>query len=212
MKHRNLVRSLIALVLCITAVTAGITAAAYEKTLSCSYRKITQDGFVADVYNGVEARYNLYGRTLYCTELIERYCREYLGVEVRIGGAAPIACTDGEHWFEEVAEAQPGDILYGSAAARGKGYNHWAICKSVNESAGTMTLFEQNWRWNGCAGVDRVIPLQDSCYRAFRLMPEPEEPEETAEVAEAAQTAESAVYSSPLLRYALDAMDETAVF
>ncbi len=187
-------RMLIAAALCIAAIAAPMQASAYERTLGCTYTKITGNGFVADTFNGVQARYNLGGPKLYCTELIERYCREVYGVEIRCGGSCPTVLNSDEYWFEAVSDPQPGDILFGSAAARGKGYNHWAICKSVDEEAGTITLFEQNWRWNGCAGINRVIPLENNCYQTFRMMTsiEQEAPEEAT------------VFSSPLMRYALE--------
>ena len=54
---------------------------------------------------------------------------------------------------------QPGDIAYASAEARERYGNHYAIVKSVDDAGGTVTLFEQNWIWDGKAGVNRVDPL-----------------------------------------------------
>ena len=190
------IRALVAAVLIIAAVAAPMQASAYERTLGCTYLKITENGFVADTFNGVEARYNLSGKKLYCTELIERYCREVYGIEVRTSDGGPTVLNTDEYWFEEVEQPQAGDILFGSAAARGKWYNHWAICKSVNEQAGTITLFEQNWRWAGCAGVNRVLPLEGNCYRAFRVMTSLPQ-----ELPEAEQ--EETLFDSPLLQYVL---------
>ena len=164
-----LVRALI-LVLCVLSLSACLQAAAYETTLSCDYKKITENGFVADVFMGVEARYNLTGPTLYCSELIPRFIRDVYGVEIAASGYAPRVTDGSDCRFEEPVEARPGDVLIATAAERGKGYDHWAICKSVDPETNTMTLFEQNWRWNGCAGVDRVIPLHGSCYRVYRLV------------------------------------------
>ena len=41
---------------------------------------------------------------------------------------------------------------------------------TYNPETNEMTLFEQNWRWNGCAAIERVIPLHGSCYRVYRLV------------------------------------------
>ena len=64
----------IALFLSVIIVMAMATGAnAAEETIDVTYVKITGEGFVADTLNGVEARYNQYGSTLYCVELVERY-------------------------------------------------------------------------------------------------------------------------------------------
>ncbi len=164
-----LIRSWIFL-LCVISLSACLQAAAGETTLRSEYKKITENGFVADVFMGVEARYNLNGPTIYCTELIPRFVREVYGVKIAVRGDAPVVIDDSGCRFAEVEYAEPGDVLIAVAGARGKSYNHWAICKAVDYEEEEMTLFEQNWRWNGCACVDRVIPLNGSCYRAFRLV------------------------------------------
>lgn len=201
MNCSKFLRSLLCLILCVTALTACFMVSARERTLECGYRKITENGFVADTFCGVEARYNLSGRTLYCTELIERYCREVYGLTVRCSNQGPMVQNSDEYWFEETDQPVPGDVLYGSAAARSKGYNHWAIVKSVDPERGTMTLFEQNWRWNGCAGVDRMIPYTGSCYTAFHLetsVPQPEPPQPEPE-----QPEMPVILEAPLVQYAL---------
>lgn len=179
------------IIVCMLAVVllAGLcfTVSAGEKTLACSYLKITKDGFVADTFNGVEAKYNLYGPKLYCTELVIRYYKQVYGVDISLGGLPQVLGND-EYWFEEVYTPEEGDVLFGSAAARGKSYNHWAICKSVDEDADTMTLFEQNWRWNGQAGINRVLPETGNGYRYFRLMTADGEAMTEKELAEATIT------------------------
>lgn len=171
MRARKLVTRVVVLMLCVAALCACVQISAYERTLDCTYLKITGDGFVADTFNGVQARYNLYGRRLYCTELVERYFDEVFGLNVDCRGAGgPVVVGTEEYWFEKTEKPIPGDVLFGSARARGVGYNHWAICKEVDTENGTMTLFEQNWRWNGKAGVNRVISYENNCYVAYRLM------------------------------------------
>lgn len=157
--------ALLALVLCISALS--LTALAEDKTLDVTYVTIDCDGFVAETMNGVAARYNLTTSSPLCSELVERYYREVYGVTVVLGGA-PTVSGSSEYWFEQTAVPKQGDILYATAAARGS-VSHYALCRSVDESAGTVTLFEQNWTWNGKAGIGRVIPLQ-SCYTAYTLV------------------------------------------
>ena len=56
------------------------------------FLKITQDGFVADTLNGVDAEYNLTGRTLYCVELVEKYYKTLYGLTVRCAGTQRQGC------------------------------------------------------------------------------------------------------------------------
>ena len=152
----------LALLLCLTALS--VTALASDTTLDIRYVPITEGGFVADTMDGVDAIYNLWGGPD-CADLVIRYYDAVFGVDVQLGGVPVV--TGGEGWLEETNVPQRGDILYASAAARGNS-THYALCKSVDEAAGTVTLFEQNWVWDGQAGVDRVIPL-DSCYTYYTL-------------------------------------------
>lgn len=153
---------MLAAALCLTMLAS--TAYAADTTLDITYIPITEDGFVADTMDGVDAVYNLYGGPD-CADLVIRYYEAVYGVTVQLGGAPVVVSGDG--WFEEVDVPQRGDVLYASAAARGSS-THYALCKAVDTAAGTVTLFEQNWAWNGQAGVDRVIPLE-SCYTYYTL-------------------------------------------
>lgn len=159
---KRICAGLLALLLCLTA--WSVTALASDTTLDVRYIPITEDGFIADTMDGVDAIYNLWGGPD-CADLVIRYYDAVFGVDVQLGGVPVV--TGGEGWFEETDVPQRGDILYASAAARGNS-THYALCKFVDEAAGTVTLFEQNWVWNGQAGVDRVIPL-DSCYTYYTL-------------------------------------------
>ena len=145
----------------------AVPVSAAEGTISCTYVPITGDGFVADTMNGVEARYNLYGPTLYCVELVVRYYQEVYGLEIRCSDSGPAVLNDDDLYFEKTDDPQPGDVMFGSAAARGKSYNHWALVKANNGSS--LTLFEQNWRWNGQAGVNREIEYPTTCYEIYTL-------------------------------------------
>ena len=155
--------------LCCLLVLASLAlpASAAEGTIRCTYVPITGDGFVADTMNGVEARYNLYGPTLYCVELVVRYYQEVYGLEIRCSDSGPAVLNNDDLYFEKTDDPQPGDVMFGSAAARGKSNNHWALVKANNGSS--LTLFEQNWRWNGQAGVNREIEYPTTCYEIYTL-------------------------------------------
>lgn len=154
------------LVLCLLCAALAATAQAEETTLDVTYVTITGDGFVAETMDGVEARYNLNGQTLLCSELVERYYREVYGLTV-IPAGAPTVSGSSEYWFEVTTTPKKGDILYATEASRG-GCAHYALCRSFDPAANTVTLFEQNWIWGGKAGIGRVIPM-DGCYTAYTL-------------------------------------------
>ena len=164
------VRRILAVGCCAAILGAGLQAAASEKIVDIDYLKITEDGFVADTLNGVEARYNLSGPTLYCTEFVERYYEQVYGLEVVLSPASgPQVRNSDTYWFEPTDDPKTGDILFGSGAARGTSYNHWAMVEAYNEKDDLITVIEQNWRWNGQAGVDRKIEWPSSCYVAYTL-------------------------------------------
>ncbi len=164
-----LIRRMAALLLCCAVLTCGLSALAAEETLDVTYIKITHENFVADSFNGVDALYNLYGSTYYCSEYITRYYEQVYGLTVRTSDSGPSVVGTDEYWFEVAETPKPGDVLYGSAAARGKGYSHWAVVKSYDEETGVMTLIEQNWRWNGQAGVNRQLAFPNSVYVCYTL-------------------------------------------
>lgn len=146
----------------------ALPAAAAEVTLDCTYIPITSENFVADTMNGVPAYYNLNGPTYYCSELIPRYFQEVYGLDVHCAEGSLTVRNNDDYYFVKTDNPQPGDVLYGSAASRGKGYSHWAIVKENNGDS--LTLFEQNWRWNGQAGVDRVLEFPTTAYECYTLV------------------------------------------
>lgn len=168
MKILRLKKRVVSAISCL-ALTAALATPAWaaEGTLSCTYVPITQDGFVAGTMDGVEARYNLTGRTLYCVELVERYYAEVYGLTLRCDNGAVTVLNDPDLYFAPTDDPQLGDILYGSAETRDAGYSHWALVRANNGDS--LTLFEQNWCWNGQAGVDRVIAFPTDAYAAYTL-------------------------------------------
>ena len=159
-------RRLAAVMLCLTLL--AVPALAAEATIDLDYVTIVGEGFAADTFCGVDALYNETGATPFCNELIERFYSAVYGVTVFTNSGDITAASPSGYWFEVTYTPQPGDIAYASAEARERYGNHYAIVKSVDEAGSTVTLFEQNWVWDGQAGVDRVIPL-DSCYTYYTL-------------------------------------------
>jgi hypothetical protein len=142
---------------------------AREVTLNVEYVPITKYGFVADTLNGVESKYNPWGTNYDCGELVRRYYKQVYGLTVSLAWDKPNVTGTDEYWFEVVDEPQTGDVFFASAWERGKSYGHWALCKETDKEADTITMFEQNWRWNGMAGVGRQIRLSKNCYTYYRL-------------------------------------------
>jgi hypothetical protein len=162
---RKLIRTL-ALALCVLLVFSGAAIASDETTMSVEYVPITGDGFVADTLNGVDALYNLTGPTYYCTELIVRYYKTLYDLDV-IFNDGPEVKGNSNYWFEKTDSPQPGDVLYADASARAAGSNHAALVKTVND--GSLTLIEENWSWNGQAGINRTVAWPGCCYTAYTL-------------------------------------------
>ena len=167
-RMRNLFRRLLAAVLCLSLL--AVPALAAEATIRADYVEIVGEGFVADTFCGVDALYNETGNTLFCNELIERFYSRVYGVTMYTNNGSMTVTSPAGYWFEYTTDPQPGDIAYASAEARERYGNHYAIVKSVDAAGGTVTLFEQNWVWDGKAGVNRVIPYDGGCYTFYPLM------------------------------------------
>ena len=160
-------RRLAAVMLCLTLL--AVPALAAEATIDLDYVTIVGESFAADTFCGVDALYNESGTTLFCNELIERFYSAVYGVDVYTDNGNITAASPAGYWFEVTYTPQPGDIAYASAEARERYGNHYAIVKSVDEAGGTVTLFEQNWVWDGKAGVNRRIPYDGECYTFYTM-------------------------------------------
>ena len=160
-------RRLAAVMLCLTLL--AVPALAAEATIDLDYVTIVGEGFAADTFCGVDALYNETGATLFCNELIERFYSAVYGVTVFTNSGDITAASPSGYWFEVTYTPQPGDIAYASAEARERYGNHYAIVKAVDEAGGTVTLFEQNWVWDGKAGINRVIPYDGGCYTFYTM-------------------------------------------
>ena len=176
----------------------AIPAAAAEVTLDCTYVPITGENFVADTLNGVAAYYNLTGPTYYCSELIPRYFKEVYGLDVFCAEGTLTVRNNDDYYFVETTDPKPGDVLYGSAAAREKDYSHWAIVKENNGNS--LTLFEQNWVWNSQAGVERVLEYPTTAYTCYTLVSRSGEPVKPLE----GSVASLSTWAEPYIRRAAD--------
>lgn len=198
---QKIFRRLSAALLCLALLAAPALAA--EATIRSDYVVIEGENFVADTFCGVDALYNETGRTLFCNELIERFYSAVYGVSMYTDNGSLTVTSPSGCWFEVTYAPQPGDIAYASAEARERYGNHYAIVKAVDEAGGTVTLFEQNWVWDGKAGVNRVIPYDGGCYTFYTMCSasgraaaaEEASPVSAPSAAEAAAEAPSTIYA-----------------
>ena len=220
-------RRILALILTVAVLSAGVVAFASERdeTISSEYVAITGSECVVDSLYGVDAIYSTWSSTYHCFEYVTRFYETVYGITVEYSNTSLPGTDSSSCWFEVATTPKAGDIAFASASRRG-GSDHWAIVKSYDAEAGTITLIEQNYKWNGCAEVNRTITYPSSYYEIYTLVSadgavEPviditqyetdsvsgDLPEE--EEAEAEETAEdfaiSGAYSDYVLPYALQA-------
>ena len=158
----------LAAALCAACVTGA--AAAGDDSIHTDYVTITEDGFAADSMDGVDAIYNLTTASPDCLEYIQRYYSVLYGLDVQAVGHNIWITNDDSCWFAPTDTPQPGDIGYATAQERERSCGHYVMCKAADEDAGTITLIEQNWIWNGQAGVNRTISYDGSCYTFYTLV------------------------------------------
>lgn len=122
---------------------------------------ITYNDYIVDTLNGIPAYYNPSGSGYDCAEYVNRYYSSLYGISHITSHLG-----DSYNGYDIVRTYQPkkGDIVYATAAQRGKSYGHYAIVKSY--SNGVLTLVEQNWSWTAdgvrLAAKDRRIPFPTS--------------------------------------------------
>ena len=154
-------------VLCLALLAGNVFAG--ETTLILRFRPIDSGLCAIDSIYGVSANYQN-GATIYCSELITRFYQTLYGVDVLVGDGPVVTGDDADtYWFEPTTSPVAGDVAYAAPAKRGKGYPHYALVKYANAKAGTVTLMEQNWSWNGGAAYERTIPYSDDCYVFYSL-------------------------------------------
>ena len=154
-------------VLCLALLAGNVFAG--ETTLILRFRPIESGVCAIDSIYGVSANYQN-GATIYCSELITRFYQTLYGVDVLVGDGPIVTGDDADtYWFEPTTSPVAGDVAYAAPAKRGKGYPHYALVKYANAKAGTVTLMEQNWSWNGGAAYERTIPYSGDCYVFYSL-------------------------------------------
>lgn len=144
------------------------------KTQTISIRKAKQ---VVDSLDGVKAYYrrgrNDGSNKFYsCAAFVKRYYKKVYGLDVRNLYYNRTPQTEDDK-FVKVTEPQIGDIV---ANNTGHGTTHWAIVKKVNKN--TVTLIEQNWKWNQGGSTVSVLnrKVKIKKVRFYRLKSEVEEP------------------------------------
>lgn len=165
-----LFRRILALVLCVTLLSAGVVAMASEREEIVASEYVAIDGAycVVDSLYGVEAIYSSNTSYFQCWEYVTRFYQAVFGISVGYdGGELPVS-GNSAYWFETAETPRPGDIAFASAERRGS-YNHWAIVKSYDAETGTITLIEQNYKWNGAAEVNRTLTYPSSYYEVYTL-------------------------------------------
>ena len=74
----------LAAALCAMCLTTAVLAG--DDSLHTDYATITEDGFVADIFDGVPAIYNLTISSPDCLEYVQRYYREIYDLELQAVG------------------------------------------------------------------------------------------------------------------------------
>ena len=144
-------------------------------------KEITGDDFIVDTLDGVPAY-----PTRQCNELAIRYYEEVLGAAIFVGDYSPFLMSNyfllGEaedlsdipdelSGFKHTDTPKKGDIVFWSAARRGKSYAHTALVKSY--ANGVITLIEQNWNYNGKAAYERQVKFPSEEYVVYTLPGDP---------------------------------------
>lgn len=170
----NLKRTAVALLCAVILIVSGAVPKAfanwYDDIQSGSWVEIKGQNFVADTFMGVNAYYNNSGNSVYhCGELVERFYREALGLDVEIRSSEPrLRINTPGYKLVTPDSPKAGDVVFVSAEMRGSGGDHWAIVKYYEN--GYLILFEQNVVYNGCAGVNRRLKYPSDSYLLFRAV------------------------------------------
>lgn len=167
----NLKRTAVALLCIVVFFVSGAVPKAYanwyDDIKSGSWVEIKGQNFVADTFMGVKAFYNESGNSVYhCGEVVERFYREALGLDVEIRSTEPrLRMNTPGYKLVTPDFPKAGDVVFVSAEMRGSGGDHWAIVKYYED--GYLVLFEQNVIHNGCAGVNRRLKYPSDSYVIF---------------------------------------------
>lgn len=167
----NLKRTAIAMLCAVILLVSGAVPKAfadwYDDIESGTWVEIKGQNFVADTFMGVKAYYNASGNSVYhCGEVVERFYREALGLDVQIRSTEPrLRMNTPGYKLVKPDFPKAGDVVFVSSAMRGGKGDHWAIVKYYEN--GYLVLFEQNVIYNGCAGVNRRLKYPSDSYYIF---------------------------------------------
>ena len=130
--------------------------------------EIEGENFVADTFMGVKALYNEDNRNHQCGDLVIRFYKEAMGIDIYpYTSGGPTSETSG-YKFVKTTSPKAGDIIYVSKEMRGSSQDHWAIVRDYSD--GYITMFEQNVIWNGQAVVGRQIKYPSDSYYVYTLV------------------------------------------
>ena len=128
---------------------------------------LTSSRQVVDTFNGVEAIYSKNytdpgDATYNCAALVKKYYAKHYGVTPYnlLPRSRPI--VNGRS-LNKVTSPKVGDIVGIKTSVGVNG--HWAIVKAVNGNQ--VTLFEQNWKYNGKTKINRKIDISSANF--YRL-------------------------------------------
>ena len=158
----NLKRTAVALLCAVILLVSGAVPKAfadwYDDIESGSWVKITGQNFVADTFMGVNAYYNASGNSVYhCGEVVERFYREALGLDVEIRSSEPrLRMNTPGYKLVTPDFPKAGDVVFVSSAMRGGRGDHWAIVKYYEN--GYLVLFEQNVSFQNGAALFHLHP------------------------------------------------------
>lgn len=173
MKHLKILLCIIAaFTLTVSAFSADASASWYDDISGGTYSVIVGEPYVADTFYGVKALYSLVPGSYQCAELIPRFYKEAYGLDTFIFagygsafGMEPIEMQTSGYKFVTPETPSAGDVIYTTSTMRNGNGDHWAIVKSFDGS--TITLFEQNVKYNGKAGINRKLKYPSEYYYIY---------------------------------------------
>lgn len=158
--------------LTVSAFSANASADWYDDISGGTYNAIVGEPYVAETFHGVNALYSLAPGSYQCAELIPRFYKEAYGLDTFVFasygsafGLAPIEMQTPGYKFVTPETPSPGDIIYTTSSMRSGRGDHWAIVKSFDGN--TITLFEQNVKYNGKAGTNRKLKYPSDYYYIY---------------------------------------------
>lgn len=173
---KSTIKRLLTMIVAIAIIATIVVPSGITTSASTLYRtkqiKVTRSSSqVVDSMDGVKAYYRRGGndgsnKFYSCAAFVKRYYKQVYGKNVYnlLYNRTPIVTGDS---VKKVSEPQVGDIVGMNTNHR---TTHWAIVKQVHNN-GTVTLIEQNWKWNQGGSTQTVLnrKIKISSARFYRL-------------------------------------------